>query len=539
VQLVEPMGLALDRDGNLYIADHGANAVIELHEATAANPGKLEVLAHVVQAAGVAVAEDGSRVFIAAPEAGTVLRFDAASHGVTALVASSGTACRATGTTAGGQNTCPDGLALDGGGNLFVADSGGGRILRVDAATQKLTTAAGNVSMPGEIQFDADGNLFVAEQGRNRIVEIKGLGVPVANVTLTAPPAPVPPMGVPCPAIPAPPPFASNTNFCAEPLAGITPTSAFTLTNNSNAAIGGIAVSTIGLAPSDFVVSSNSCSTTLNAGASCMINLGFAPTASGPRKATLVVNYTGATIPLASSVAGTGDDYQITLASGQLTQISVNAGDTGTFMLQVVPDNIFTGTVNFICPGNLPEEITCTFTPASVNVMTPGTAVPFSVAFQTTSRVPVKTGAAPMLGGGGSGMIAAICFAVFSSVGFSLRRKQLRAETRQNKEANEYVVWSSVHGAREKHPSAEVPSTNDRGALSRWRRLKPALPKRLVSIACAIALAIGVAAILEGCHSGSGSGGGATGTPAGTYKMTVQATAQSAPRGVTVTLDVQ
>ena len=43
--------------------------------------------------------------------------------------------------------------------------------------------------MPGEIAFDADGNLFIAEQGRNRISEIKGLGQPVANVTLTPPPA--------------------------------------------------------------------------------------------------------------------------------------------------------------------------------------------------------------------------------------------------------------------------------------------------------------------------------------------------------------
>ena len=40
VQLVEPMGLALDRAGNLYIADHGANAVIELHDATASNAWK-------------------------------------------------------------------------------------------------------------------------------------------------------------------------------------------------------------------------------------------------------------------------------------------------------------------------------------------------------------------------------------------------------------------------------------------------------------------------------------------------------------------
>jgi hypothetical protein len=126
-------------------------------------------------------------------------------------------------------------------------------------------------------------------------------------------------------------------------------------------------------------------------------------------------------------------------------------------------------------------------------VTTPGTAVPFSVAFMTTSRKPVpppKNGAAPVRGG--------------SSGGNFVARAAIGA----------FVLIAAI-----------VLFGNF------------AMPKRFVPIACAIALAIGVAAILEGCKSYKNQG--VTGTPAGSYKMTVQATAQSAPRGVTVTLDVQ
>jgi sugar lactone lactonase YvrE len=523
VQLIEPMGIAVDRAGNLYIADHGANAVIELHSATASTPGRLEILAHIAEAANIAVTSDGSRIFVASAESGTVFSFNAQTRAISQILGASGSAaavmdtpshanvCAAVGTVAaavkGSANisasSCPAGLAVDGSANLFIADANGNRILRIDAATGRTTVAATSIATPGEIAFDANGDLFIAEQGRNRISEIKSLGQPVSSVTLTAPAPIVPPAGVPCPTIAPPPGFASNFNFCSEPLAGSTPTGAFVLANNSNADISGIIVGTLGMSPGDFVVQSSSCTSTLAANSTCAINLAFAPIATGTRTATLVVNYTGANQPLASAVAGTGDAYQLTLASGQLTEISVDAGNKATFMLQVVPDAVFAGTVTFVCPGNLPLQTTCSFSPASVNVTTPSTPVPFSVSFQTTSRVPVKT----------------VVLASKPSTGLGPRARSLELFR------SEFVLGAFF------------------AALATIGLLAFAftLPRRraqLLRVASVIALALAVAAILEGCHSGSGTTG-TTGTPAGSSKLIVQGAAQNATRGITVTLDVE
>ena len=80
VELIEPYGVTLDRSGNLFIADHGANAVMELFGAASPKAGQLEILASMVSPAAVAVTPDGNTVFAASPDTGVIVAINAQTH---------------------------------------------------------------------------------------------------------------------------------------------------------------------------------------------------------------------------------------------------------------------------------------------------------------------------------------------------------------------------------------------------------------------------------------------------------------------------
>ena len=88
----------------------------------------------------------------------------------------------------------PFGVALDGGGNLLIADSYNNRIRRVDAGTGIITTVAGNGSwgfsgdggpatsarlfVPQDIAVDSGGDMFIADSNTNRVRRVAaGTGV--------------------------------------------------------------------------------------------------------------------------------------------------------------------------------------------------------------------------------------------------------------------------------------------------------------------------------------------------------------------------
>ncbi len=72
------------------------------------------------------------------------------------------------------------GVALDAGGNLFIADTNASRIRKVDGVTGRISTVAGGTSsgftglgaLPTGIAVDAAGNIFVADEGYRYIRRI-------------------------------------------------------------------------------------------------------------------------------------------------------------------------------------------------------------------------------------------------------------------------------------------------------------------------------------------------------------------------------
>ena len=82
----------------------------------------------------------------------------------------------------------PEGVAVDGAGNLYIADSHNNRIRKVSAATGLITTVAGNgtatfagdggaataasLNLPAGVAVDGAGNLYIADTSNNRIREV-------------------------------------------------------------------------------------------------------------------------------------------------------------------------------------------------------------------------------------------------------------------------------------------------------------------------------------------------------------------------------
>jgi hypothetical protein len=151
-----PDGLAVDKAGNLYIADTFNLRVLMVDAKTGvvsafAGPGKPDNLGDGGPATSAFLAPQG----MAFDSAGNLyvadsnnnrIRMIAAKTGIITTVAGGGTASNLGdgGPAIGAWLSGPSDVTLDAAGNLYISDSYNGRIRKVDASTGVITTIAGN-----------------------------------------------------------------------------------------------------------------------------------------------------------------------------------------------------------------------------------------------------------------------------------------------------------------------------------------------------------------------------------------------------------
>jgi sugar lactone lactonase YvrE len=150
--LSSPNAVAVDQHGNVFFADSGNNAI---EEWSAANPQAATLVSGLNNPSGVAVDAQGN-IYIANTGHNAVQQWDGANQQLNTLVS--------------GLNA-PVGVAVDAQGNVYFSDSGNDAIKEWIAATQQVATLVSGLSGPSGVAVDAQGDVYFADSGSGTIRE--------------------------------------------------------------------------------------------------------------------------------------------------------------------------------------------------------------------------------------------------------------------------------------------------------------------------------------------------------------------------------
>ena len=206
-ELSQPTDVAVDGNGDLYIADYGNNRIRKVDTTgiitTVAGNGTAGYLVTDDGGAAIAAELDGPWG-VAVDSSGNLYIADYGNSRIRKVDTSS-TITTVAGNGNFGYRTAdegvlatnaelnyPTGVAIDGSGNLYIADYFNNVVRKVDAS-RKITTVAGNntkgyfgdwgpassaeLNRPTFVAVDTSGNLFISDAGNNRIRKVNAAGM--------------------------------------------------------------------------------------------------------------------------------------------------------------------------------------------------------------------------------------------------------------------------------------------------------------------------------------------------------------------------
>ncbi len=182
-----PTGVAVDGSGNVFVADYGNSAVKEIVAGTGGAPAGTVNSSSTVNPVGsgfgypFGVAVDGNgNVFVAGSQDGTVDEILAGTGGAAAGTVNSSSTVN----PVGSGFEYPTGVAVDGDGDVFVADDENGAVYEIlvntcnDCAggtvnsSSSVNAVGGIFSSPVGVAVDVFGDVFVVDNYVNAVYEI-------------------------------------------------------------------------------------------------------------------------------------------------------------------------------------------------------------------------------------------------------------------------------------------------------------------------------------------------------------------------------
>lgn len=453
-KLNNPTGVALDAAGNLYIADQGNNLVRKVTAltgiiTTVAGGGTGASGADGLGDGGVAtnallygpadVAVDANGNLYIADSFHHRIRVVNAATGIITVVAGGGSSAGVDGIGDGGPATSaqlsnPSSIAFDAAGNLYIADTGNSLIRRVDVTTGTISIAAGNrgygysgdggsalnasLAQPAGVRIDPAGDIYIADFGNNVIRQVQAASGKIVTIAGSGANGYSGDGGAPTAAALAYPDgvaldsagslyiadysnnvirkvaFAAPLSFPDENVGALSPAQIVTAFNIGNQ---NLTFSALSLT-ADFAQQASgdidcAASSSVSPGASCSIAIAFSPTAAGSRAGTLQLTTNSLSVTSSSqtvNLSGTGTGSLATAPKASLSPTTLNFGNQGTWTTSAArtitlsnPGGSNTNISSIWLAGSQASDFGITTTCGSV--LTVGASCSVSVTFSPTA----------------------------------------------------------------------------------------------------------------------------------------------------------